>query len=151
MALSEMAAQCGFLVTVIDDRVEWASMERHPHANRCVCTPFTQIAEHISFSPEIFIVIMTYGHKFDELVLRQCMGREYKYLGMIGSEKKALGVLERLVRDEIDRELLKKVYTPIGFPIGSNTPEEIAVSILAQMIAVKNDRPAFNFCSNPLR
>jgi xanthine dehydrogenase accessory factor len=104
---------------------------------RCLCIPFAQVAEQLAFSPEVFLVIMTHGHRYDELVLRQCLHKEYRYLGMLGSEKKAAEVLEHLLQDGIDRHLASRVFSPIGFAIGSNTPEEIAVSIVAELVAVR--------------
>ncbi len=150
MALSGMAALCGFQVTVVDDRAEWASPEKHPQARECVCVPFTEIAARVPFSPELFLVLMTHGHAHDEIVLRQCFGREYRYLGMLGSVRKVRTLLDGLLRENADPERLRGLYSPVGFDIGSCTPAEIAVSILAQMIAVRNGRQAIPFSSNPL-
>jgi xanthine dehydrogenase accessory factor len=140
MALSAMASRTGFTVTVLDDRDEWASKEKHPGAAQVVRTSFLDVVPHIAFSPEAFIVIMTHGHKHDEAALRQVVRKEYRYLGMLGSERKAAEVLARLKADGFTDAELERVHTPAGFAIGSHTPEEIAVSILAQMIAVKSGR-----------
>ena len=91
---------------------------------------------------------MTHGHKHDETVLRQLVRSDWRYLGMMGSSRKIAAVLRRMEADGFTRDELSRVYTPIGFPIGSHTPDEIAVSILAQMIAVRNNLPAQN--ANPL-
>jgi len=139
-ALSSLASRCGFTVTVLDDREEWSTAQKHPGASRTVCTPIRDIAEHIEFSPETFIVIMTHGHKYDEQAIRACLGKECRYLGLLGSAKKVRELFDRLLADGIDRKLLSPVFAPVGIPIGSHTPEEIAVSIAAQLIAVKYGR-----------
>ena len=144
VALSTIASRTGFTVTVLDDREEWASTDKHPGALQVVRTSFLDIVPHIAFSPETFIVIMTHGHKHDEAALRQVVRKEYRYLGMLGSERKAADVLARLTSDGFTREELARIHTPAGFDIGSHTPEEIAVSLLAQMVAVKNGKPAEN-------
>jgi xanthine dehydrogenase accessory factor len=149
VALSEAAAKAGFVVTVIDDRPEWANGQKHPFAARTIATPFSQIEQSVSFSPECYIVIMTHGHRYDEMVLRQCLIREYRFLGMLGSTKKVTGVLEKLKNDGITKECLEKIYSPVGLDIGSHTPDEIAISILAQMIAVKYGRKEVRLNSNP--
>lgn len=149
MALSALAAQCGFAVTVIDDRPEWAAKEKHPAA-RVVCAPYADAAQHINFSDNAFIVIMTHGHEHDEALLRGCIGRPHAYLGLIASKRKAGLFLERLEQDGIGKELLQTVYTPIGFDIGSDTPAEIAVSICAQLIAVRSGKTGIAFNANPL-
>ncbi|MCU0606724.1 MAG: XdhC/CoxI family protein [Candidatus Edwardsbacteria bacterium] len=150
MALSALAAQCGFAVTVIDDRPEWASKDKHPAA-RVVCAPYDEAARHIRFSQDASIVIMTHGHEHDERLLRDCVAREHKYLGLIASKRKVGLFFERMEKDGIKRDDLKRVYTPIGFDIGSDTPAEIAVSIVAQLVAVRSGKTEVSFNANPLR
>ena len=148
VALSAMAARTGFTVTVLDDREEWSSPGKHPGAARSVHISYSDIRAHLSPSPDTFVAIMTHGHKHDETVLRQLVRSDWRYLGMMGSSRKIAAVLRRMEADGFTRDELSRVYTPIGFPIGSHTPDEIAVSILAQMIAVRNNLPAQN--ANPL-
>jgi xanthine dehydrogenase accessory factor len=150
MALSELAARCGFAVTVLDNRAEWASNVRHPSARRCVCAPYGDVAKHVGQSDRAFVVIMTHGHAHDELVLSELIGRPFRYLGMIGSAGKVRTVLEHLMSDGVPRESVVRVYSPVGLEIGSHTPYEIAVSICAQMIAVRNRRDGSFRNSNPL-
>lgn len=151
MALSSMAARVGFSVTVIDDRPQWAASEKHPGAAGVVCVPYGEILPHIEFGPGVSLVIMTHGHDHDELVLKQLLGKKYRYLGMIGSKRKVGFVLKRMKSEGYGESELKRIFAPIGFPIGSHTPEEIAVSILAQLIAVKHGIRETGFNSNPLR
>lgn len=147
-ALSELATKCNFAVTVIDDRPEFVTTEYHPFASRLICSLYSEIDQHIEFSPEVFIVIMTHAHKNDELVMRKVLGKSYKYLGVIGSATKVRTVKTRLLKDGFDQAELSRVYSPIGFDIGSQTPYEIAVSITAQLIAKRNNKKTtdFSFC-----
>ena len=93
---------------------------------------------------------MTHGHTFDEDVLRQCLGRPLRYLGMLGSLNKVRGCFDRLLRDGFDRVDIERVFAPIGFATGSATPAEIAASIAAQLVAVRAGVTRVPFNSNPL-
>jgi xanthine dehydrogenase accessory factor len=137
-ALAELASKCDFSVTIIDDRAEYATAEVNPDATRLIHAPYKDVAQHINFSSDIYIVVMTHGHRHDELVMRQVLGKSYKYLGVIGSKSKVRTVFEHLLRDGFAEDELKRIYSPIGFSIGSQTPMEIAVSITAQLIAVRS-------------
>lgn len=149
-ALAELMAKCNFAVTVIDNREEWVRTEKHPYAIRLVCTDYNEIAKHISFTPDTFIVVMTHSHGLDEKVIKELVNKEYKYLGVIGSKTKAKTLLQNLQRDNYCKEKLKQIFIPIGFELGTETPNEIAVSIAAQLLAVKNGIEEVNFNSNPL-
>lgn len=138
-ALTEFAAKCDFRVTVFDHRPEFTLPEQHPHAAQVICVPYEEIEQHINFSPQTYIVVMTHGHIHDEQVMRKLLGKEYKYFGVIGSKTKAKAALNRLLKAGFARETLDQVFLPIGLKIGSQTPHEIAISILAQLIAVKTN------------
>ncbi|HPT72893.1 MAG TPA: XdhC/CoxI family protein [Candidatus Cloacimonadota bacterium] len=135
IALSELATKCGFHVTVIDDREEWASRAKHPFAADVVCTDYEKASEIVK--DHSYVVIMTHGHKHDGMVLRQFLKRDMKYVGMIGSKNKVKTTFDRFLAEGFSQADLDAVHAPIGFPIGSQTPEEIAVSVMAQLIAVK--------------
>lgn len=137
VALSRLASWTGFAVTVYDDREEWAAQEKHPSALRTMCVPYDTIRQHITVGADTYGVIMTHGHQHDADVLRQVIGWPWRYLGMIGSAKKVTAVFDALRNEGVKAELLSRVFSPVGFPIGSHTPEEIAVSIVAQMVAVR--------------
>jgi len=137
VALSRLASWTGFAVTVYDDREEWAAREKHPSALRTMCAPYDMIRQHITVGAETYGVIMTHGHQHDADVLRQVIGWPWRYLGMIGSAKKVAAVFDALNNEGVKKEVLLRVFSPVGFPIGSHTPEEIAVSIVAQMVAVR--------------
>ncbi len=148
--LSELAKKVGFYVTVIDHRKAWANKEKHPLADKIIVTHYKNIEKHITFTDNTYIVIMTHNHKYDEIVLRKCLRKKYKYLGMIGSQNKVQDCFQRLFKRGFTRRELSQVFAPIGFMIGSMTPAEIAVSIISQILAVKNNIKNIPFNSNPL-
>jgi xanthine dehydrogenase accessory factor len=150
MALSNLAGKTGFLVTVIDNRLEWADKKKHPKAVNVICCDYSEVSEKINFTDECFIVIMTHGHTHDALVLEQLVEKNYKYIGMIGSKRKVKTVFEDMLKKGFSREKLERIYAPIGIDILTHTPDEIAVSIVAQMIAVKNGKESIIFNQNPL-
>jgi xanthine dehydrogenase accessory factor len=150
IALSNLAGRTGFLVTVIDNRSEWASKTKHPNAADTIYCDYSEIAKRISFPKDCYIVIMTHGHLHDAVVLEQLINTDYKYLGMIGSKRKVKIVLEDLIKKGIHREKIKNVFSPVGLDLLTHTPDEIAVSIVAQMIAVKNGKDGIIFNQNPL-
>ncbi len=150
MALSNLASKTGFIVTVIDNRSDWANKTKHPNALNTICCDYTDICNNIKFNKKNFIVIMTHGHLHDALVLEQIINKEYKYLGMIGSKKKVKSVFDKLIKKGVSPKKLELVYSPIGLDITTHTPDEIAVSIVAQMIAVKNSKTNIVINQNPL-
>lgn len=137
-ALSWLASWVGFDVTVYDNRAEWAAAEKHPGAGRTVCGPYDAILSTLALPADAYAVIMTHGHQHDGIVLRQLLGLPLKYIGMIGSAKKVQDLSKALQGEGIPLEQINRVHAPIGVPIGSHTPEEIAVSIVAEMIAERN-------------
>lgn len=151
MALSKLAAKTGFLVTVIDNRDEWANKSKHPDASNTICCNYEEVENKINFSNEIFIVIMTHGHIHDALVLEKLVKKKYKYIGMIGSKRKVKIVLEDLIAKGIKGELIRNVFSPVGLDLLTHKPDEIAVSIAAQMIAVRSGKSEIVFNQNPLR
>lgn len=150
MALSRMAAAAGFRVVLYDERSEWANREKHPDASETICAPYAEAAVRVKFSTTTFVVIMTHGHAHDEMVLRACMGKEHAYLGFIGSKAKVKRFFDALLAEGHTKDGLSRIFAPIGLTIGSDTPAEIAVSILAQLIAVRAGVTAVSFSSNPL-
>ncbi len=141
IALCNLASLTDFAVTVLDNREEWASREKHPAALECKCIDYNDVANYIKFSIDsTYIAIMTHNHKYDEFVLKILLDKEYKYLGMIGSERKVSMVFQRMIKEGYSKEKIKNVYSPIGLNIGSHTPAEIAISIMAQIISVRYGR-----------
>jgi xanthine dehydrogenase accessory factor len=124
-------------VIVIDDRPEFASASRFPGA-KVLCCDFTEAFQKIAFHANIFIVIITRGHKHDAFCLEKALQTPAGYIGMIGSPQKVKLTKERLFKLGYSPEDWKRVYAPVGLPIGAQTPSEIAISILAEIIAVKH-------------
>lgn len=135
--LSKIAAMVDFNVTVIDDRAEFANVERFPEAERIMVEPFDRVFDKLDFQGKEYVVIVTRGHAWDAVVLEEAMKRPARYVGMIGSRRKTGIIMEHLKEKGIDPQLLAAVHSPIGLDISAETPEEIAVAIVAEMIRVR--------------
>jgi xanthine dehydrogenase accessory factor len=134
MPVAELAYQCGFRVVVLDDRPEMVSAARFPHAaERLTGDMMAQLGE-LELTPQWHVVIVTRGHAHDLEALRAVVGTQAAYVGMIGSRRKVRTTYERLIADGVPQSLLERVHAPIGLDIGAQTPAEIAVSILAEII-----------------
>ncbi|MCS7295523.1 MAG: XdhC/CoxI family protein [Chloroflexota bacterium] len=136
-ALAKLGNFLGFHVAVIDDREEFADPAVLPEADEVICAEYGPALDAYPIGPATHVVLVTRGHKHDEEALRHCVGRGARYLGMIGSKRRTSTVLEHLLADGFDPEELAKVRTPIGLDIGAETPEEIAVAIMAEIILVR--------------
>lgn len=132
--LVEFGAKAGFSVTVIDDRPSFANRERFPDAEKVVCESFEKCFDLINLNEATFVVIVTRGHRHDMDCLRQVLKHNTAYVGMIGSKRRVKNVMEQLLKEGYSQEKLEKVNAPIGLEIGAVTPEEIAFSIIAQVI-----------------
>jgi len=126
----------GFKVVVIDDRAEFANKNRFPEADEIVAEDFSKVFSKLKINRSSYIVIVTRGHQFDEEVLEWAVKAEANYVGMIGSKKKKEDIFSSLQSKGISKELLEDVHAPIGMDIHAETPEEIAVSIMAEIIKV---------------
>lgn len=135
--LSKVAAMVDFSVTIIDDRAEFANGERFPDAERIMVDPFEEVFDKLDFSGKEYIVIVTRGHAYDAVVLEEVMKRPARYVGMIGSRRKTRIIMEHLKEKGIDPVRLASVHSPIGLDINAETPEEIAVAIVAEMIGAR--------------
>lgn len=134
---ARIAKMVGFRVTVIDERKDFANAERFPDADAILNLPFSEALGTIS-DPNTYYVIVTRGHKDDNLCLRTILNKPYTYCGMIGSRSKIKVVFDDLLAKGYSEDKLKTVHSPIGLSIGANTPEEIAVCIVGEMIQEKN-------------
>jgi xanthine dehydrogenase accessory factor len=132
--IAKFAKELDFNVTVCDDRVEFANRQRFPDADNIIVEEFENVFEKLKLSRNSYIVIVTKGHKCDTVVLEQALETDAKYIGMIGSERKAATILKKLNEKGIPEENLKKVFTPIGISIGALTPQEIALSIACELV-----------------
>lgn len=133
-ALSPILSSVGFSVFIFEDRAEFADIARFPGASGAALCRMDDFLGDVRIVPEDFAVIVTRGHQSDYEVLRQVLSTQAAYIGMIGSRAKVAATKERLFQDGFDWDDLARVYAPIGLAIGAETPEEIAVSIAAEMI-----------------
>jgi xanthine dehydrogenase accessory factor len=138
VALASAAHAAGFAVSVVDDREQFANAARFPMAAE-IYTSFTEAFERIRPNGSTYLVIVTRGHKEDMRVLAWAVRTAARYIGMIGSKRKVLSVYEALEKDGYRREEFERVYAPMGLEIGALTPEEIAVSVAAELIAVRRN------------
>ncbi len=142
-SLYRTARNAGFDVTVIDDRESYANRERFPEAKEVIAEDFEQAMSKISPAETSYIVIVTRGHRDDMRVLRWAVQTQARYIGMIGSKRKTITIFRELVKEGIPEHLFERVHAPVGFDIGAITPEEIAIAITAELIAVRRkvERP----------
>ena len=139
LALSELLSKMDFYIRIFDDRPELNTIDKNRFANEIrIIDGYEQIGVFIPKGDNIYVVVMTLGYKFDEIVIRQLFDHKFKYFGVLGSKAKMKKLLATLENQGFAKEKLQLIHTPIGLPINSHTPDEIAVSIAAEIIAIKN-------------
>jgi len=138
--LARLAHEVGFRVHVVDDREKFANTERFPHADEVVAEDIPVWLGRTALPSHAYVVVVTRGHTNDLEALRALAPRDLRYLGLIGSRAKVVRIYDQLVADGTPAEMLTRVHAPIGLDIGAVTPQEIAVSILAELIAVKHGK-----------
>ncbi len=139
--LAPLAKKVHFKVVVIDDREIFANRERFPEADEVIVSGFEKCFDRLNIGDSSYIVIVTRGHLYDGIVLEQAVESKAPYIGMIGSRKKIRTLYQSLMKKGIAKETLGWVHAPIGIDINSETPEEIAVSIVAELIKVRGEPP----------
>ena len=139
LALSELMHFLGFYVCVYDDRKELNTIEQNKFADQIELINYETIDEEVQFSTSDFVVIMTVGYRTDKIVLQQLINKKLFYLGLLGSKKKIETLFIELLYEGFAQDLINKVHAPIGFHIHSKTTQEIAVSIAAEIISIKNN------------
>ena len=135
--LARMAKACGYRVEVADDRIKFANAERFPEADAIVVDDFAAAAAKLTLGRGSYAIVVTRGHRGDGEALRAVLGRGLRFVGLLGSRPKVVHIFAALEEQGVPREELARVHAPLGLEIGAQTPEEIAVSILAEMIAVR--------------
>ena len=135
--LCQAASGAGFDVTVIDDRSSYATKERFPAAREVHALDFDEAMRKLDPNEASYIVIVTRGHRDDMHILRWAVQTRARYVGMIGSKRKVIGIFKSLRDEGVPANLFDRVHAPIGLDIGAVTPEEIAVAITAELIAVR--------------
>jgi xanthine dehydrogenase accessory factor len=139
--LADLAKKIDFMVTVVDYRAEFANKERFPTTDEIIVPDsFEGCFKQLKVDKDSYIVIVTSGHLFDLTALKQSLKTDAYYIGMIGSRRKRNVVYEALKQEGFTLDDFNKVYNPIGLEIGAETPEEIAVSIAAELIKVRRER-----------
>lgn len=136
-ALSMIGHLCGFSVEIVDDRPEYANEERFPEADKITTGYFEEVLDGYPIDANTYIVCVTRGHRHDETSLRMVAESDAAYVGMIGSARRVRAVLQHIAEEGVAQEAIERVYTPIGLDIGAETPEEIAVSIMAEIVMVR--------------
>jgi len=135
--VSQVASMVSFNIVVVDDRADFANKERFPEAQEILVEDFQKVFDRLHFHGNEYVAILTRGHKHDALVLEEVMKKPTRYVGMIGSRRKTKLILDHLKLKGFEDEALKSIHAPIGVPIRAETPQEIAVSIVAQLIEAK--------------
>ncbi|OCX54435.1 xanthine dehydrogenase [Mucilaginibacter sp. PPCGB 2223] len=139
LALSRMMSTLGFYVHIYENRPELNTLQQNDAANeKTLVADYNELAELIESGEHNYVVLMTWGYRTDDIALRSLMNKDFKYLGVLGSKKKIKKMFTDYAAEGMDEQRLKKIFSPIGIQIKSQTPEEIAVSIAAQIIKVKN-------------
>jgi xanthine dehydrogenase accessory factor len=135
--ISKYAKSVNFNVTIWDDRPEFANKDRFPDADNIIVDHYENVFGQLDTNDNSYIVIVTKGHKSDQTVLEKALKTSAKYIGMIGSRKKTSAILETLKERKVPQQAINRVYSPIGISIGALTPEEIALSIVAELLKIR--------------
>ena len=138
--LCQLGAMCGFRVVVVDDRAEFSDPERFPEAERTIHSDYTSVFDSLQVGTRHFLVSVTRCHATDRQVIEQAVRYRCAYIGMIGSRRKIKLVWEQLEKNGVERALLERVHAPVGLGIRAETPGEIAVSIMAEIIKTRRKR-----------
>ena len=139
LALSEVMSKLDFRISIFDDRTDLSTIEKNDFAdNVIIIEDYAAVADSIPDEGGSYVVVMTLGYASDKVVIKQLCNRDFKYFGVLGSKAKMATLMKELKGEGIDSDRLARIRTPIGIPINSRTPEEIAISIAAEIIAVKN-------------
>ncbi|HME06763.1 MAG TPA: XdhC/CoxI family protein [Bryobacteraceae bacterium] len=136
-SLSKVANLAGFATVIVDNREAFANRDRFPEAEEIHAAEYEELFPNLNIRDTSYIIIVTRGHRDDMRVLRWAVTTQAKYIAMIGSKRKVIGVVKELEREGLTRESFERIFAPMGFDIGAITPEEIAVSVVAEMIAVR--------------
>jgi len=138
-SLSKVLEIAGFRVSVIDNREAFANRERFPDVAEVYSDEYEEAFPKLPINESSYIVIVTRGHRDDMRVLRLALNTPARYIAMIGSKRKVISVMKELEKEDIPREAFDRIFAPMGLEIGAISPEEIAVSVAAEMIAVRRN------------
>jgi len=138
-SLSKVATLAGFATVVVDNREAFANRERFPEASEVHADEYEEIFPKLAINESSYVIIVTRGHRDDMRVLKLAMGTQARYISMIGSKRKVINVIRELEREGMPREAFERIHAPMGLDIGAISPEEIAISVAAEMIAVRRN------------
>lgn len=133
-----LAAKVGFDITVLEDRVSFAGEARRAGADRVICDNFEDALKQIPGSEDTYFLVVTRGHRYDRECLEAILKKTYAYVGMMASRGRSALLKKQMAEDGFDRKAMDEIHTPVGLPINAETPEEIAVSIVSELIREKN-------------
>jgi xanthine dehydrogenase accessory factor len=136
-SLSKVVTLAGFASVVVDNRESFANQERFPEAEAVHAAEYEEIFPQLGINETSYVIIVTRGHRDDMRVLKLALATPARYLAMIGSKRKVLNVIRELEKEGVDRAAFEKIHAPMGLDIGAISPEEIAISVAAEMIAVR--------------
>jgi xanthine dehydrogenase accessory factor len=136
-SISKVANLAGFATVIIDDREAFANPERFPEADETYADEYEAVFPKLPVTSTSYLVIVTRGHRDDMRVLRWAVGTPAKYIAMIGSKRKTISVIHELEKEGLPRAAFEKIFAPMGLEIGAESPEEIAISVVAEMIAIR--------------
>jgi xanthine dehydrogenase accessory factor len=136
-SISKVASMSGFATVIIDDREAFANADRFPEADATYAAEYEEVFPQLNVNSSSYLVIVTRGHRDDMRVLRWAVNTPARYIAMIGSKRKTISVIHELEKEGMARELFEKIFAPMGLDIGAESPEEIAVSVVAEMIATR--------------
>jgi xanthine dehydrogenase accessory factor len=138
-SLSKVANLAGFATVVIDNRESFANRERFPEAEAVHAAEYEEVFSKLAINETSYLIIVTRGHRDDMRVLKLAVATPARYIAMIGSKRKVLNVVRELEKEGIERSALERIFAPMGLNIGAISPEEIAISVAAEMIAVRRN------------
>jgi xanthine dehydrogenase accessory factor len=141
-SLSKVATLAGFRTVIVDDREAFANRERFPEADEIYAGEYESVCANLPVNETCYLVIVTRGHRDDMRVLRWAIDTPARYIAMIGSKRKVISVIKELEKEGVPGSAFERIFAPMGFEIGAVTPEEIAVSVVAEMIAVRRNPDA---------
>jgi xanthine dehydrogenase accessory factor len=136
-SISKVATLAGFATVIVDDREAFANKERFPEAEETYAEEYESVFGKLDVTSSSYLIIVTRGHRDDMRVLRWAVGTQARYIAMIGSKRKTISVIHELENEGFERAAFEKIFAPMGLEIGAESPEEIAVSVVAEMIAVR--------------
>jgi xanthine dehydrogenase accessory factor len=138
-SLCKVADLAGFSATVVDNREQFANRERFPEAAEIFAEEYEDVFPKLTVHESTYLIIVTRGHRDDMRVLRWAASTPARYVAMIGSKRKVISVIKELEKEGLSREQLSRIHAPMGLEIGAISPEEIAISVAAEMIAVRRN------------